>query len=57
MALLKEGEHADIYYNLGNCYYKTDRLALAILNYERAALLDPGVRMSVSIWSWPVQKR
>ena len=42
MALLKEGEHADIYYNLGNCYYKTDRLALAILNYERAALLDPG---------------
>ncbi len=49
MALLKEGEHADIYYNLGNCYYKTDRLALAILNYERAALLDPGVRMSVSI--------
>ena len=41
-ALLKEGEHADIYYNLGNCYYKTDRLALAILNYERAALLDPG---------------
>ena len=29
-------------YNLGNCYYKTDRLALAILNYERAALLDPG---------------
>ena len=41
-ALLKKGEHADIYYNLGNCYYKTDRLALAILNYERAALLDPG---------------
>lgn len=42
MALLKEGEHADVYYNLGNCYYKTDRLALAILNYERAALLSPG---------------
>ena len=40
MALLKEGEHADIYYNLGNCYYKTDRLALAILNYERSLLLD-----------------
>lgn len=41
-ALLKQGEHADVYYNLGNCYYKTDRLALAILNYERAALLTPG---------------
>lgn len=41
-ALLKKGEHADVYYNLGNCYYKTDRIALAVLNYERAALLEPG---------------
>lgn len=41
-ALLQKGVHADIYYNLGNCYYKTDRIALAILNYERALLLDPG---------------
>lgn len=40
-AMLKEGESADIYYNLGNCYYKTDRIAHAVLNYERAFLLDP----------------
>lgn len=40
--LLKGGAHADIYYNLGNCYYKTDQIALAILNYERAILLEPG---------------
>lgn len=40
-ALLKQGEHPDIYYNLGNCYYKTGRMALAILNYERAHLLSP----------------
>lgn len=40
--LLEQGESADIYYNIGNCYYKTDRIAKAILNYERAALLDPG---------------
>lgn len=39
--LLKEGTSADIYYNLGNCYYKTDRIAHAVLNYERAFLLDP----------------
>lgn len=39
--LLKEGTNADIYYNLGNCYYKTDRIAHAILNYERAFLLEP----------------
>ena len=37
-----EGESADIYYNLGNCYYKTKNIAKAILNYERAWLLKPG---------------
>lgn len=41
MALLENGTNADLYYNLGNCYYKTDRMAHAILNYERAFLLDP----------------
>lgn len=41
--LLKErGEAADIYYNLGNSYYKADNIAKAILNYERALLLKPG---------------
>lgn len=30
-----------IYYNLGNAYFKEDRLGHAILNYERAILLIP----------------
>lgn len=40
--LLEKGEAADVYYNLGNSYYKTDDIAKAILNYERALLLEPG---------------
>lgn len=40
--LLKQGEAAEIYYNLGNSYYKADNIAKAILNYERALLLNPG---------------
>lgn len=41
-SLLKKGEAAEIYYNLGNSYYKADNVAKAILNYERALLLQPG---------------
>lgn len=41
-ALLKNGEHPAVYYNLGNCYYRTGKMADAILNYERALLLQPG---------------
>ena len=41
-ALLKEGEAAEVYYNLGNSYYKTGDIAKAILNYERALLIQPG---------------
>ena len=42
-AVLKnEGVASDVYYNLGNCYYKMDEIPLAVLNYERAFLLDPG---------------
>ena len=40
--ILKEGESAAIYYNLGNTYYRLGRIAPAILNYERALLRDPG---------------
>lgn len=40
--LLKKGESADLYYNLGNSYYKKDEIAKAILNYERALLLKQG---------------
>jgi tetratricopeptide (TPR) repeat protein len=35
------GESADVYYNLGNAYYKSENIAKAVLNYERALLLNP----------------
>ena len=42
-SLLKNyGASAELYYNLGNSYYKTGRIAQAILNYERALLIKPG---------------
>lgn len=41
-ALLINGEAADVYYNLGNSYYKVGEIAHAVLNYERALLLQPG---------------
>ncbi|GHT64898.1 hypothetical protein FACS189451_12600 [Bacteroidia bacterium] len=41
-ALKENGESATIYYNLGNSYYKANKIASSILNYERALLLDPG---------------
>ncbi len=39
--LLRQGESAEIYYNLGNAYYRTDDITHAVLNYERAQLLSP----------------
>lgn len=35
-------ESADLYFNLGNAYYKLNKVAPAIYNYEKALLLDPG---------------
>ena len=43
-ALLKHGTSADLYYNLGNAYYRTENIPEAVLNYERALLLSPGDR-------------
>lgn len=40
--LTVKGESSDIYYNLGNCYYRLDDIANSILWYERALLLSPG---------------
>lgn len=40
--LLKNGVSSDIYYNLGNAYYRTDNITKAVLSYERAHLLSPG---------------
>ena len=40
--ILKRGyESADLYFNLGNAYYKSGQVTKAILNYERARLLAP----------------
>ena len=35
-------ESAQIYYNLGNAYFRDNQIAKAIVNYERALLLEPG---------------
>lgn len=40
--LLKQGVNSDVYYNLGNAYYRTENITKAIINYERALLLSPG---------------
>ena len=32
--------HQDLYYNLGNAYYKAGQMGLAVFNYERALALD-----------------
>jgi tetratricopeptide (TPR) repeat protein len=35
-------ESVELYFNLGNCYYKLHQPAPAIYNYEKALVLDPG---------------
>jgi tetratricopeptide (TPR) repeat protein len=40
--ILKSGQSAEIYYNLGNAYYRQDDITHAVLNYERALMLSPG---------------
>lgn len=40
--LLEQGHSSDVYYNLGNCYYRLEKVGPAVLNYERALRLDPG---------------
>ena len=39
---VSEGVSPELYYNRGNAYYKMGKYAPAIINYERALLLDPG---------------
>lgn len=40
--ILKTGVSSEIYYNLGNAYYRTDNITQALLAYERALQLSPG---------------
>ena len=43
--ILKQGkESAEVYFNLGNAYYKLDKVAPAIYNFEKALLLNPGYK-------------
>ena len=40
--IIVNGQHAfQVYYNLGNAYFKNNQIAPAILNYERAARINP----------------
>ncbi|HOO18775.1 MAG TPA: tetratricopeptide repeat protein [Paludibacteraceae bacterium] len=39
--LKEEGFSPELYYNLGNAYYKMNEIGKAILNYERALRLSP----------------
>jgi tetratricopeptide (TPR) repeat protein len=42
-SILEQGTATpELYYNLGNAYYRMDNLPYAILNYERANKLSPG---------------
>jgi len=34
-------QSAEVYFNLGNCYYKLHKVAPAVYNYEKALLLSP----------------
>lgn len=44
-AILESGNtSAELYYNLGNAYYRIDEFGMAILNYERALRLKPNFR-------------
>jgi tetratricopeptide (TPR) repeat protein len=41
-SILNSGkESAEVYFNLGNCYYKLHQVAPSIYNYEKALLLKP----------------
>ena len=41
--ILKQGkESAEVYFNLGNAYYKLNKVAPAVYNFEKSLLLDPG---------------
>lgn len=41
-SILNSGqESAEVYFNLGNCYYKLNKVAPAVYNFEKALLLSP----------------
>lgn len=42
--LLKVGESVELYYNLGNCYYRLGNITKSIIVYEKAHRLSPSDR-------------
>lgn len=40
-SLTADGPGTDVYYNLGNAYYRNDNIGKAIVAYERALRIDP----------------
>jgi len=40
-SIAEEGRSSDILYNLGNAYYRADKLGKAVVCYQRALRLDP----------------
>ncbi len=40
-AIAEDGVSSLLYYNLGNAYYRSGKTGKAIVNYERALILDP----------------
>lgn len=58
LKLTEEGDNADVFFNLGNCYYRMKDIAHSILWYERALLLSPGdgdIRYSLRVARSKVQ--
>ncbi|MEZ4936279.1 MAG: hypothetical protein R2799_01660 [Crocinitomicaceae bacterium] len=47
-SLLEENQYSfEIFYNLGNAYFKTNRLGLAILNWEKARKIKPSNQLVI----------
>jgi tetratricopeptide (TPR) repeat protein len=45
-SVLKTNQHSsELYFNLGNCYYKLNKVAPAIYSYEKALVLSPNDRV------------
>ena len=60
-AVVESGfESAEVYYNLGNAHFRLGETARAVLNYERAARLDPAngdIRANLALVNQRLQDR
>jgi tetratricopeptide (TPR) repeat protein len=53
-------ENSVVHYNLGNCYYKLDKIGLAVLHYEKARKLapdDPEIQFNLELANLKVRDR